>query len=133
MNIQKVSLAQKVLQYVYGAVVLVIGLDKLFRTDLIVNWEQYVSPQVASALPFDVGTFLFLMAVIEIAVGVLLLTKFVRIFAYVAAAWLVLISINLLMMGLVDIAARDLVLAVGAVVLAWLTEAVHEPVPVESN
>lgn len=111
------------LKYAYGAVVLLIGLDKLFRTNLIVDWEQYVAPQVAAALPFSVGTFLAIMAIIEIAVGILLLSKWTRFAAYLSAAWLVLIAVDLLMLGLVDIAARDILLAVGAIALAWLTEA----------
>lgn len=122
----KIQLSQQTLKYTYGPVVLVIGLDKLFRTDVLTNWEAYVSPFVANMLPIEVGSFLFIMAIIEIAVGVLLLTKWTRIFAYVSAAWLLLISINLLMLGLVDIAVRDIVLAVGVVVLAWLTEAQEE-------
>ena len=118
----KIIASQKLLKYTYGIVVLVIGLDKLFRTDLLVNWEMYVSPQVAAMLPVSVGTFLAIISIVEIIVGIGLLTKWTRLFAYVSALWLVLISINLLMLGYVDIAARDIVLAVGAITLAWLTE-----------
>lgn len=122
----KVQLSRQLLKYTYGIVVLVIGLDKLFRTDFIVNWETYVSSPVASLLPVSVGTFLATIAVIEIIVGIGLLTKWTKLFAYISAAWLVLISVNLLMLGFIDIAARDLVLAVGAVVLALLTEATEQ-------
>lgn len=123
----KITLSQNTLKYTYGLVVLAIGLDKLFRTDIIVNWDIYISPFVASMLPVSTDVFLAVIAIVEVVVGAVLLSgKWTRLFAYVSAAWLVLISINLLMLGFVDIAARDLVLAVGAVVLAWLTESLEE-------
>ena len=46
-----------------------------------------------------------------------------RIFAYVVAAWLILIIANLLMIpGYFDVALRDLGLALGALALARLSE-----------
>jgi hypothetical protein len=66
------------------------------------------------------------MGVVEIAVAVLLATKWPRIGGYLSIAWLVLIAINLLMLGYVDIAIRDVLLAVGALALAELTVAVEQ-------
>jgi hypothetical protein len=64
------------------------------------------------------------VGVIEIAVGVMILTKWTRLGAYVASAWLCLIALNLLTTGhYFDVAARDLALAVGAFALARLEEA----------
>ena len=42
--------------------------------------------------------------------------------AWIAAAWLVLIALNLATLGLFDIAVRDLAMAVGAYTLARLAE-----------
>jgi hypothetical protein len=56
-------------------------------------------------------------------VGLAILTRFTRLGAYVAAAWLVAIALNLLTMGAyLDVAVRDLLLAVGAFTLARLAE-----------
>ena len=64
-----------------------------------------------------------LVGIIEIAAGVLVLSKLTRIGAYVVAAWLVLIALNLLTtLRFFDVAVRDLVLALGAFTLARLTE-----------
>src|SRR5688500_13487361 len=41
-----------ILRLVYGLVPLLAGLDKFFN--LLANWEQYLSPMVAQALPVSV-------------------------------------------------------------------------------
>jgi hypothetical protein len=52
------------------------------------------------------------------------LTRFTRYAAYIVAAWLVAIAGTLVSQGLfLDIAVRDIELALGAFVLAKLTEA----------
>jgi hypothetical protein len=65
-------------------------------------------------LPFSGATFMMIVGVIEMIVGVAILTKFTRLGAYVAMGWLVLISLNLLLVGAFDVAVRDLAMAVGA-------------------
>ena len=109
------------LRLVYGLVPIVAGLDKF--TNLLTDWSQYVSPFVRDLLPIPTTTFMYLVGIIEIAAGVLVLTKLTRIGAYVVAAWLVAIALSLLTTGrFFDIAARDLALAVGAFTLARLSE-----------
>jgi hypothetical protein len=122
----RVVLSWRLLRYSYGAVILLAGLDKLFATNLIVEWPKYISPFVAGILPVSTGVFLATMGIIEIAVAILMLTKWPRIAGYLSVAWLLLISVNLLMLGYVDIAIRDILLAVGAVALAELTVAVEQ-------
>jgi hypothetical protein len=66
---------------------------------------------------------MYLVGIVEVVVGVLVLTKWTRYAAYIASAWLVCIALNLLTTGkYFDIAARDVVMAVGAFTLAKLTE-----------
>ena len=108
----------------YGLVPLLAGLDKFFN--LLTDWPQYLSPWMASLLPVSAETFMYAVGVIEIAVGVMVLTRWTRLGAWIAAAWLVLIALNLVTMGLYDIAVRDLAMAVGAYTLAKLAELRHE-------
>jgi len=122
----RISFSWNLLRFAYGAVILLAGLDKLLGTDLIVHWPKYISPFVASHLPVSTGVFLAAMGIIEIIVAILMLTKWPLHAAYLAVIWLLLISVNLLMLGYIDIAIRDILLAVGAVVLAQLTSAVEE-------
>lgn len=104
----------------YGLVPLLAGLDKFFN--LLTDWTKYVSPMVANLLPVSPQTFMYVVGIIEIAVGLMVLTRWTRLGAWIAAAWLVLIAINLLTLGLFDIAVRDLAMAVGAYTLARLAE-----------
>lgn len=122
----RVVFSWNLLRYAYGAVILLAGLDKIFATNLITDWPAYISPFVGSLLPISTGTFLLIMGIIEVAVALMLLTKFQRIGAYLSVAWLLLISVNLVLLGALDIAIRDILLAISAVVLAQLTGAVEE-------
>jgi uncharacterized membrane protein YphA (DoxX/SURF4 family) len=116
------------LRLVYGLVPIVAGLDKF--TNLLTDWTQYLSPLVVRALPFSPQAFMGIVGVIEIAAGILVLTRMTRVAAYVVSAWLVAIAVNLLTTGrYFDVAVRDLVMAVGAFVLAQLTEARESTVP----
>jgi uncharacterized membrane protein YphA (DoxX/SURF4 family) len=109
------------LRLAYGVVPIVAGLDKF--TNLLTNWEQYVAPWMAGVLPFSAATFMQIVGVIEIAAGALVLSRFTRYAAYVVTAWLVLIALSLLTSGrFFDVAARDVVMAVGAFTLAKLAE-----------
>jgi uncharacterized membrane protein YphA (DoxX/SURF4 family) len=104
----------------YGLVPLIAGLDKFFN--LLTNWPKYLSPTVAGLLPVSAQTFMYAVGVIEIVVGLLVLTRWTRLGAWIAMAWLVLIAVNLATLGLFDIAVRDLAMAVGAYTLARLAE-----------
>jgi uncharacterized membrane protein YphA (DoxX/SURF4 family) len=112
--------AWNVMRFAYGAVLVLAGLDK-FGTNLIVEWATYISPFVSAHLPVSVPVFLGIMGVIEIAVGILFFTRWSHVAGYLSVVWLVLISVNLLMLGLKDIAIRDLLLAVGAYAIAELS------------
>lgn len=117
----KLNPAYQALRFTYGLVPLLAGLDKFFN--LLTDWEKYLSPAVAGLLPFSATTFLYLVGVIEIGVGIAVLTRWTRLGAYVAMVWLVLIAGNLLLQGTFDVAVRDLAMAVGAFSLARLAEA----------
>lgn len=122
----RISFSWNLLRFSYGAVILLAGFDKLFATNLITNWASYISPAVANMLPLSTNAFLIGMGIIEVAVAIMLLTKFQRLGSYLSAAWLLLISVNLVMIGLLDVAIRDILLALGALVLAQLTDAREE-------
>ena len=110
------------LRLTYGLVPIVAGLDKF--TNILVDWEQYLSPYAAEVLPISGTTFMYAVGVIEIVAGALVLSRFTRFGAYLVSAWLIGIAINLVTTGTYyDIAVRDTVMAIGAFSLARLTEA----------
>ena len=107
------------LKITFGLVPLLAGLDKFFN--LLTDWGSYLSPSVTSMLPFSAATFMMIVGVIEMAVGVAILTRFTRLGAYVAMGWLVLIAFNLVIAGKLDVAVRDLAMAVRAYSLGTIS------------
>jgi hypothetical protein len=111
--------AFRILQLGFVAAPILAGLDKFFH--LLVNWDQYVPAFVAQFSPIGVHQLMLVVGVIEIVAGVGVALK-PRIFAYVVAAWLLIIIANLLLIpGYFDIALRDLGLFLGALALARLS------------
>ena len=97
------------------------GLDKFFN--LLTNWEMYLSPIALKIVPVSAGTFMRAVGVVEMIVGLAVLTRWTRIGAWVVMVWLVAIAINLVSTGMFfDLAVRDLEIAIGAYALARLTE-----------
>ena len=98
------------------------GLDKYFN--LLANWPGYISPFALKILPFSAQTFMHIIGMIEMIVGLAILTKWTRLGSYVASVWLLAIAINLVSTGMFfDVAVRDIEIALAAFVLARLTEA----------
>jgi hypothetical protein len=124
MNNQNLNSIFVPLRLTYGLIPILAGLDKYFN--ILTRWTDYLAPQVTGILGVNATTFMQIVGVVEIAVGILVLTQWVRLGAYVAAAWLVLVAGNLIMAGYLDVAVRDLAMAVGAYSLARLAEARQE-------
>ena len=108
------------LRVLFGFVPIAAGLDKFFN--LLTNWEAYLNPLATKLVPVTPATFMHIVGVIEITAGIVVLSHFTKLGAYVVTAWLVAIALNLLVMGkFLDVAVRDLGLAVAAYSLAQLT------------
>jgi uncharacterized membrane protein YphA (DoxX/SURF4 family) len=113
------------LRLAFGVVPLVAGLDKF--TNLLTDWEGYLSPLAAKLLPVSPWLFMRVAGIVEIVVGVAILLGYARWFGWVAMAWLLAIALNLLASGrFLDVAARDVAMAVSAFALARLAQ-VYEP------
>ena len=113
--------ARLVLKIGFGATAFLAGLDKFFG--VLATWEMYLAPWMESALPFSSSTFFAVVGVVEMAAGLLVLSKWTRLGAWVVAAWLAAIALQLLTTGMFyDLAVRDLVMALGAFALVRLTE-----------
>jgi uncharacterized membrane protein YphA (DoxX/SURF4 family) len=112
------------LRITFGVIPIVAGLDKF--TNLLADWAGYLSPIAVRLLPVSPHTFMMAVGVVEIVVGVGVLSGRARVFGWIAAGWLLAIAVNLLMTGqFLDVAARDVALAVAAFALAQLAPA-HE-------
>ena len=119
---RRVESARQALRVAFGVVPFLAGLDKFFN--LLADWPRYLSPAAQAILPVSGQTFMHFAGVIEMMVGVAILTRWTVIGSYVAAVWLVAIAVNLVATGtFLDVAVRDLVMATAAYTLARLTEA----------
>ena len=107
----------------FSAAPILFGLDKFFNWT--VEWTSYLAPWVDDIAPGSGQDFMYVVGVVEIAAG-LLVAVAPRIGAYVVAAWLAGIILNLLTVDpprYYDIALRDLGLMLGALTLARLSTA----------
>lgn len=123
-KIKNQSLTQtfNLLKYTFGIVPIVAGADKF--TNLLTNWEQYVNPSIASLLPFSASVFMMIVGVIEIVAGIIVLKK-TEIGGYIVAGWLTAIAFTLIVgFNYVDVAVRDLVMAIAALSMARISKVV---------
>ncbi len=110
------------LRVAFGVGPLLAGIDKF--TNILVDWTKYLSPVAQRVLPVSALTFMHVVGVIEIVVGLAILFGATRTFGYIAMLWLFAIAANLISGGTYyDIAVRDILLGIGAYSLARVTEA----------
>src|SRR5437660_3810096 len=100
------------------------GADKF--ANVMVNWEKYLAPWIREASPLSATHTMYVVGIVEIVAGVAVAIK-PRYAAYIVAAWLAGIIINLLSYsGYYDVALRDFGLMLAALTLARLAS-VYDP------
>ena len=116
-----VDRAYRLLRMLFVVAPVVFGLDKF--VGLLTNWDQYLAPQLDALVPGTAHQAMFAVGAIEVVAGILVAVV-PRIGAYVVAAWLAGIIVDLLLLGgRGDIALRDFGLLVSALALAQLAPA----------
>jgi len=117
------------LRLTVGLVPFLAGLDKFFN--FLTDWAQYQSPVLlhfVHFLPISAASFMHVVGIIEMIVGLAILTRWTVLGSYAAMVWLVAIAGNLITTGMYfDIAVRDLALAAAAYTLAVLTKQLAVP------
>jgi uncharacterized membrane protein YphA (DoxX/SURF4 family) len=109
----------------FTAAPILFGLDKFFNW--MVDWPDYLAPWMNDLVPGSGQDFMYFVGVVEIAAGILVALA-PRIGAYVVAAWLGGIIMNLLTAdppAYYDIALRDFGLLLAALTLGRLAQAFH--------
>lgn len=115
---QTLNQVYTLLKYTFVIVPIVAGADKF--TNLLTDWQQYLNPDLAGFLPFSAGVFMMVVGAIEIVAGIIV-WKNAYIGGMIVAAWLTLIAVTLLIgFNYVDVAVRDLVMAIAAFSLSKL-------------
>jgi uncharacterized membrane protein YphA (DoxX/SURF4 family) len=108
----------------FAVLPIVFGIDKF--TNVLTKWEGYLAPWIVDISPISAHQAMLVVGVVEIVAGLAVALK-PRYAAYIVAAWLAGIIINLLSYpGFYDIALRDFGLLLGALTLARLAS-VYDP------
>jgi uncharacterized membrane protein YphA (DoxX/SURF4 family) len=108
----------------FAVLPIVFGMDKF--TNVLTKWEGYLAPWIVDISPISAHQAMLVVGVVEIVAGLAVALK-PRYAAYIVAAWLAGIIINLLSYpGFYDIALRDFGLLLGALTLARLAS-VYDP------
>ena len=116
-----VTQAFNILRFGFVVLPLVVGIDKFFNR--LADWERYLSNTVIELSPLSISNLMRVVGVIELVAALLVAVR-PRIGAYVVAAWLALIIVNLLLIpGFYDVALRDFGLLLGALALGRLASA----------
>lgn len=116
----KIDNVRQLLKITYGLVPIIAGLDKFLN--ILVDWDMYLSPDIAMYLPISASAFIAVIGIIEIIAGIIVLSPWTVLGAYIVSIWLILISLNLIILGRYDIAVRDITMAIGAFSLAKISE-----------
>src|SRR5205823_5365865 len=112
------------LRIAFTAAQILFGADKF--ANVLVNWEKYLAPWIRDVSPLSATHTMYVVGLIEIVAGAAVALK-PRYAAYIVAAWLAGIIVNLLSYsGYYDIALRDFGLMLGALTLARLAS-IYDP------
>ncbi|MHB1921724.1 MAG: hypothetical protein ACYCOO_05750 [Chitinophagaceae bacterium] len=115
----KIKEVQTLLKFTYGVIPIVAGADKF--TNLLTDWTHYLNPSLKSLLPFSDHLLMMIVGIIEIGAGIMVFINPQK-GAYLVSAWLALIALSLLASGhYLDVAVRDLAMAIGAFSLAKIS------------
>lgn len=101
----------------YAAFLLLIGVDKILHINMIADWEQFIGPTLHTLLPLPTVTIVSIEGIIEIALGILLLTTWIRFGAVVLLLTTALMCADLFMLHFYDLAIRDVLFCSGVIVL----------------
>jgi hypothetical protein len=111
--------AFQILHIAFVVAPLAAGIDKFFH--VLANWDMYCVAAIPRMIGLSVHSFMRMVGGVEIIAAVIVAVA-PRIGAWVVAAWLACIILNLLMLGsFFDIALRDFGLLLGSVALARLS------------
>ncbi len=107
--------AYQILHFAFTVAPTIAGLDKFFH--LLCNWDLYLAPWIANISPISGHNLMLVVGVVEMIAGLIVALK-PRLGAPIVAAWLCLIIVSLASTGsYLDVALRDLGLALGAFAL----------------
>jgi hypothetical protein len=108
------------LKIALGSVAVLVGVDKF--VNVLTSWSDYLNPVALEYVAVDAEVLVRAAGIVEMIVGIAILTRWTRLGAYLAALWFVIMAANLIsMQKFYDVAVLDLLLAASAFALAQIT------------
>jgi hypothetical protein len=112
--------AYRLLYLAFVLAPIVAGIDKFFHR--LTDWSQYLAPRIVERAGIGAVDLMRGVGAVEIALGLLVAVR-PRVGAYVVAAWLLAIIVNLFLLGAhLDVALGDAGLLLGALAFGRLGE-----------
>jgi hypothetical protein len=87
-----------VLRIGLGVGPIITGIDKYFNK--LADWGMYLSPVATRVVPVSAVTFMHVVGVVEIAAGIIVLSRWTKFGSYLVTIWLLGIAANLLTTGM---------------------------------
>jgi hypothetical protein len=115
-------LARRLLICAFVVFLFVIGADKVFHTNLIIGWQGLVGPVVRFLLPFSAHAIVSIEGLIEILLGLSLLTPWKVYGIAIIVATIFLVTIDLFILGFYSLAMREIMLIVMCAAMYLLDE-----------
>jgi len=123
-NENSVHFTQALLKYTFVVLPIAAGIDKYIN--FLTNWEQYLNPTLAQMIPFSDHVFMRIVGAIEIIAGIIVWRRAAT-GGYIVAVWLAAIALTLLAGWMyVDLAVRDIVMAIAAFSMARLSTSIKQ-------
>jgi hypothetical protein len=118
------------LRVAFAVAPVLFGIDKFLNW--LTDWPVYLAPSFNDIIPGNAHQAMLAIGVVEIVAGLFVAVK-PRYGAYVVAAWLAGIIVNLLVLGdFYDVALRDFGLFLAALTLARLASVFDRPLHARS-
>lgn len=90
----RIKISYFLLKIIYGIIALAAGLDKFLHV-LSPSSESFISHLITNHIPLSATTILYLVGILEIIIGLLILTKYTKIGAYLFMIWYIIIILDL--------------------------------------
>ncbi|MGE0010134.1 MAG: hypothetical protein AB7F19_06390 [Candidatus Babeliales bacterium] len=85
-----------ILYYTYGLFSIIVGIDKC--CNIFAQWQHYINPYIPKLLHLEMAQFMYMLAALEIATGLLVFIK-PLLGGYITMALLMVVIINLISIG----------------------------------
>ena len=125
MNTNK-NIAGKLLTYTFVVFLFAIGADKIMQANVITDWQTLVGPLTNFLLPRSAGNIVMVEGVVEIMLGVLLLTTWKRTALVILIVTICIIVVDLFALHYNNLAIREIILIIVCVAMYLLDEKTPE-------